>query len=452
MTNNENENDIDIDAQEDFEKEPQQKASLKETWDSNPLLKIAAVILGFVVLAGAYFIFIGQDEEINNSIVGGNTGTKQIVGKDVNDPVYAEKVKQQNIKRAEDAANTGGSAVPTPVGPSEAQTLSIPTAPAGPQGDPLAEWRAKTEAKRVQMEAETIPEEKEAEQPEVVPMVQPIHPQPTMKMDPNASRLLADQMRAIIATQEPKQTTRIIVTQRDSAFAAKVKKERAEAQKKNATPGGGSGGGGGAGGANASPAASKGAGCGAAKGCPIIVTAGSIAYAQLINDLNSDVEGPALAQVLSGPFEGGRAIGEFKKEDEYLTLSFKRIIKDGVSYKVEAVAIDEKTSLTGLQSDVEHHYFQRLVLPAAADFIKGFADAASQTGTTTTTTAGGGVASNTPKPSTHEILMKGVNDAAETAADIVKEDAKRPITVKLKHGTTFGLLFLEPVTTSDAEG
>jgi hypothetical protein len=48
--------------------------------------------------------------------------------------------------------------------------------------DPLAEWRQKTEAKRVQMENEQAPEEREQEQPEVVPLVQPIHPQPAMRM------------------------------------------------------------------------------------------------------------------------------------------------------------------------------------------------------------------------------------------------------------------------------
>ena len=49
MTNNENEpGDIDIDPQEDFDKEPQSKVSLKDTWDNNPLLKIAAIVLPVV--------------------------------------------------------------------------------------------------------------------------------------------------------------------------------------------------------------------------------------------------------------------------------------------------------------------------------------------------------------------------------------------------------------------
>jgi hypothetical protein len=449
MTNNEN--DIDIDAQEDFEKEPQQKASLKETWDSNPLLKIAAVILGLALLGGGYFIFLGNEEEVNRSNVGGDTsGAKQVVGQDVNDPEYVKKLTEQNKKLAEQQKQGGGSFVPTPIAPAENQTLALPATPNAPTGDPLAEWRAKTEAKRVKMEQEQQPEEKEVEQPEVVPMVTPIHPQPTMKMDPNAARQLAEQMRTIITTQTPAVPSRMNITTRPSAWLQKVRKDEEEARRNKGVVSAtssmagtnqivGERGIGGTAGAPAPDAKKK-----------IIVTAGTIAYAQLINDLNSDVKGPALAQVLSGPFEGGRAIGSFSKQEEYLTLNFTHIIKDGVSYGVSAIALDENTTLTGINSDVDHHYFARIVVPAAANFIKGYAQAASQPEQTQNTT-GSVVTTTTSQPSTREQLMKGVTEAANEVSTVIKEAAPKDITVKLWHGTTMGLLFTSPVTTGDAE-
>ncbi|TAL39906.1 MAG: hypothetical protein EPN97_01575 [Alphaproteobacteria bacterium] len=450
MTNNEN--DIDIDAQEDFEKEPQQKASLKETWDSNPLLKIAAVILGLALLGGGYFIFLGQEEEQNRSMVGGDTSVaKQTVGSEVNDPEYVKKLQEQNKKQAEAQKAGGGSFVPTPIAPAENQTLALPATPNAPQGDPLAEWRAKTEAKRVKMEQEQQPEEKEVEQPEVVPMVTPIHPQPTMKMDPNAARQLAEQMRTIITTQTPPIPSRMNITTRSSAWSQKVRKDEEEARRNKGVVSAtsslagsnyiaGERGLGGTAGAAPAPDAKK----------KLIVTAGTIAYAQLINDLNSDVKGPALAQVLSGPFEGGRAIGTFGKQEEYLTLNFTNIIKDGVSYRVSAIALDENTTLTGINSDVDHHYFARIVVPAAANFIKGYTAAAAQPEQTQNTT-GSVVTTTTSKPSTHEQLMKGVTEAANEATSIIKDSAPKDITVKLWHGTTMGLMFTSPVTTGDAE-
>jgi uncharacterized protein (TIGR02231 family) len=57
----------------------------------------------------------------------------------------------------------GGSEMPVPIAPAENQTLSLPQTPTAPGGDPLAEWRAKTEAKRVKMEEEQAPMEREAQ-------------------------------------------------------------------------------------------------------------------------------------------------------------------------------------------------------------------------------------------------------------------------------------------------
>ena len=450
MTNNEN--DIDIDQQEDFEKEPQQKASLKETWDSNPLLKIAAVLLGVALLAGGYFAFLGKDEEQNRSMVSGGAETHETVGSTVNDPEYIKKQQEANKKAAQQAQATGQSNIPVPIAPAENQTLTLPATPNAPQGDPLAEWRAKTEAKRVKMEQEQQPEEKEAEQPEVVPMVTPIHPQPTMKMDPNAARQLAEQMRTVITSQTPGVVQRMTITSRQSAYNVKLRKDDDEARKKaqlEAHGGGGvggtqlasaSGGGGGMGGG--------GAGAGAKP--KTIVTAGTIAYAQLINDLNSDVKGPALAQVLSGPFEGGRAIGTFTKQDDYLTLTFNHVIKDGISYKIEAIALDENTTLTGINSDIDHHYLARIILPSAADFIRGYAQAAAQPAQTQGVT-GSVVTTTTAQPSAHEIFMKGVETSADNVSAAIKEQEPHEETVKLWHGTTMGLLFTQKVTTGDAE-
>ncbi|TAL36547.1 MAG: mucoidy inhibitor MuiA family protein [Alphaproteobacteria bacterium] len=53
------------------------------------------------------------------------------------------------------------------------QTLSLPATPNAPQGDPLAEWRGKTEAKRVKMEQEQQPEEREVEQPDQIAVFSP---------------------------------------------------------------------------------------------------------------------------------------------------------------------------------------------------------------------------------------------------------------------------------------
>lgn len=46
--------------------------------------------------------------------------------------------------------NTTTAVIAIPIGPPENQTLTLPNTPPAPNGDPLAEWRAKTDAKRQQ--------------------------------------------------------------------------------------------------------------------------------------------------------------------------------------------------------------------------------------------------------------------------------------------------------------
>lgn len=453
MTNNTNEpNDVDIDTQEDFDKEPQQRASLKDTWDNNPMLKIAAVVVVGATLIGAYLLFSPTESKIQNSRVSQVSGVKGTPGNDGLDEEYKTAIEGENERVAKEAAQRGGSAMPIPIGKPQDDALTLPPAAKQEAGDPLQEWRAKAEARRLSLENEAAPPEEEVQAPEIVPMVQPIRPQPTMKLDPQAAKMLTQQMQAIIATQAPKPASRLKITKVTSLWQRKklADKEALEKQKKLTAPGavsGGAAGAAGAGGAGAVAASGKAA---TAAKAELIVPAGNIAYAQLLNDLNSDIPGPALAQIMSGPFEGGRAIGQFTKVEEYLTLNFKRVMKDGVSYSINTMAINEETSLSALSSDVDHHYFKRIILPMAAQFLTGYTSAAAQTGQTTVA-ANGAVGTDIPPPDPKQQLMQGATQAANTLSGIITEDSGRPITVYLNRGTTMGLLFLDSVTTGNAD-
>lgn len=127
-----------------------------------------------------------------------------------------------------------------------------------------------------------------------------------------------------------------------------------------------------------------------------------------------------------------------------------RIIKDGVAYTVNGIALDEKTTLAAHQTDVDYHYFTRVILPAAAKFIEGYGSSIAETGTQSTTTNGGGVVQDQPEPSEKESLYKGVEEASSKVSEILDEGADRPITVKVAKGTTMGILFMDEVSTASA--
>ncbi|MEZ5919632.1 MAG: DotG/IcmE/VirB10 family protein [Alphaproteobacteria bacterium] len=179
----------------------------------------------------------------------------------------------------------------------------------------------------------------------------------------------------------------------------------------------------------------------------VLFPAGEIVYAQLLTEANTDVPGPVLAEIMSGPFKGYRVLGSFQENNELLTLNFDTIIIDGVSKSIEAVALDPDTTLPGMATDVDHHYLVRVVMPIAAAFVKGVAGAVADTGRTTVSVQGDTVIENETEADAREEIASGVEEAGEELSDILKDIAgETEVTVRIRAGTPFGLLFLESVT------
>lgn len=433
-----NENDFDFDNQDDFESDvPPQSASLKDAWDNNPLIKIGAVVLVVAVLAGAYMIFFGQEKEENVSVLGtGGAGSVKVnVGSTQADPVYTKALEERNEQEKLRAENTGISAMPVPISKGEEDAIRLPEMTASEDEDPLQQWRKTLDATSVAQDTSVPMQEDLPPEAPIMAMQRPQAPTPTAKMDPEAAKRLSEQMRVIIASQLPV-TARVMTATVVPSEYRKMRDAEANSKTMNASGGGGLYG--------DDPEVDL-------AEQDVIIPAGNIAYGQLLNALNSDVPGPVLVHVLSGPFAGGRALGQFQVSQDYLILTFSAIVKDGVYYNINGIAMDENTTLTGMSSDVDRHYFSRIILPAAASFVSGYASAVAETGTSTTTTSGGGVVQNDPEPDTEEELYKGLEEAADSVSDVLDENSNRPITVKLAKGTTMGILFMKPVTTGDAQ-
>ncbi|MFN7114983.1 MAG: DotG/IcmE/VirB10 family protein [Alphaproteobacteria bacterium] len=454
MTNNEN--DIDIDQEDDFEQDAGPKTSFKEAWDNNPLMKIGAVVLGAAVLFGAYMIFAPAEEGPQGRAVTSISGTEQVKSTpgtvDNIDVDMQERLKQQNEQQLQQSAQGGGSFIPIAIDSASSDNITIPAQPQQDMDDPLAQWRqAAQERARLELGRapdQDAPNEKE---PEIVPMPTPVRPQQAaMKMDPDAAKALAEQMRVIISSQAPQPSKVAGITKEDSAYAI-MKAEREKAERASLTASSSSSMGMGMGMPGAAGVGAAG-GVVAASNEPktrIITPAGSIAYAQLLNELNSDIPGPVLAHVLSGPFAGGRALGKYSVQEEYLVLEFSVIVKDAVGYTINGIALDEKTTLAGHVTDIDRHYFRRVILPAAAKFLEGYTSAAAKAVTSTTTGPGGAVIQQEDELDTKKELMAGAEEAAGEIASAMTEQAKRPITIRLAKGTTFGILMLSTVTTDE---
>jgi len=178
----------------------------------------------------------------------------------------------------------------------------------------------------------------------------------------------------------------------------------------------------------------------------IIIPAGTIEYAQLILEANTDAPGPVLAQIMSGPLNGAKILGSFTSTDNYLTLNFSTIVIDGIDYSVQAVAIDPGTTLPGVITEIDRRYFKRIILPMAAEFVTGLTEAISESGSTSVFVSNDTVTSSTSNKNSDQEVASGISKAGEKFGDILDEEAdKTKPMLRVASGTPIGVLFVAPV-------
>lgn len=439
-----------------------EKLNFKEVWEKNPSVKIFAVVAGVAFLLIGYMVFGGSSEKKEDFSVVRQTGdVSQPPGTAELPPAYEEAVRQESERRAEQALASQGSSIPTPIArPSERIEAPVQVE----EVDPLSAWRREAEARRAeekqQKETEQLTLEDLTKQPDLppvsentqapptaggypppggfqpqaaVPQNPPLPTSPSPEMIQALAQQMGQQMQTVMETQIPRESVVVSMNIQPGYNMVKYFPPEEEAQQgaaRNAQGGVQN-----ASGRNMPPQEQ-----------PLpIVQAGTIAYAQILTEANSDVPGPVLAEVASGPFVGGRAIGQFQVAQEHLVLQFSRIVKDGKEYPIQGFALDPGTTLPGIVSRIDNHYFQRVFLPAAARFVQGFADAATRTASETVVTSGTVVTTNQNKLNTKEQVFEGMNRGAQEVSRVLEQGAQRPRTVIVYAGTRIGLLFLSSV-------
>lgn len=177
---------------------------------------------------------------------------------------------------------------------------------------------------------------------------------------------------------------------------------------------------------------------------------GTILYAEMISEANSDSPGPIMAQIVQGPLSGARLIGSFQVQRETLVLSFNTLTL-GVSREgdevnetipIQALAVDTATIGTGVSADVDYHLLQNLGIGFAAAFIQGYGEAMTQTGQTIVSDDNGTTVTN-PALDAQQQLQVATGTALGSAGETIEElFGNRPVTVKIRSGAGIGVFFL----------
>lgn len=418
MTNNDNFEEFEH-AHNETHEEPTQtpkgiRANLGGAWRSQPLFKlfVLMVVVGAVV-AIAVSLFSGSNGRSQVGLLKPPDIHEPPGGKQT--PNLQEQTEMANKQRTEEAIKSGNSSIPTPLGPG---TDTGELSPAPPKDDPLNELRAEVENMNKQLQ--------EAKQQAAAPPPPPAAQEP---FDTSLAQAMQRQMGQLLDSWVPKGTKQVAVYDLDE-----LNRERKEQ----------------AGGTGASNGADKnGAAASQTPPAKTIVPSGTVSYAELLTEANSDVPGPILAQVVSGPLKGARVIGRFQVNDgyaDYLVMTFKLADLNGTDYKINALALDPDTTLGGMATEVDQRYMMRLVLPAAAGFLQGFASALGQ-GNQNIVTNGTTTIVEQSSKGTRQGLYSGLGTAAQTASQFFQTQANqtKPL-VRVAAGTPMGLFFVDTVT------
>ena len=398
---------------EDFE-ESKKGASLSEMIKKNPLVKFGLIGVGVVVIISLVMLVGGKKEVAPNSKVTASQKTfKDTPGTKEVTPEMKSALEEKNTQRIEEAVKSGTSAITTPIDPPK-NLLDVPQEPAATE-DPLLRWK--------QMQEERIRIQREQQQQEIAAQQAPERDTRLKELTEN----MGSQLDAIIGKVPPPEIQHMSITE-----VAALKK------KPSAQTGRGSG--------VVAASGNQAAGV-AVVPAKVVVPAGQIEYAQTLIEANSDVPGPVLAMMVSGPFSGSKLIGSFSRNQEYLVIQFQTLVtKKGTSIPVVAYAINPDTSLTAVATDVDHRYFDRIVLPAAAKFVEGMGAAISQT-TTTTSQSSSSTTTSTPKLDTKQQLGKAIEEATSQVSDVLQNDgSQKQILVRVRSGTPIGVMFVQSVT------
>ena len=407
-----------IDTGDEFD-EFSQGSGFADSVRGSPVVKILVVVVALLVVGGVLVLFSGERVEEQRSVVPQGEDVTSVPGTgDRVVPAYVDAVEQQNEDDLQRAIAQGGSSIPVPTDTTDTR-LEVPEIEEESE-DPLHRWRL--------LQAERVEREMKTREVDVEPVTVLNAEQQAEAINQLAGSML-EQMESVLEKSDGEESfsTKTLITYDEVSGEAGV----------GGVPAGG----------DTSQFVED-------EEVEVVIPAGRIVYGQMLLEANSDVPSVLLAQMVSGPLKGWKLLGQFALEEdlEMLTVTFNLAVnEDGDQYEVNAVMLDPDTSLAALASDVNHRYLRRIVFPAAAAFVQGFAEAVSESGRTTVTVDGGAAVGSEDEKTDKQQIATGVVEAGEKVSEILDDMGDVPIQVILAAGTPIGIFFTQNVVETESD-
>ncbi len=404
-----------IDSEDGFD-EFSQKSGLSDTIRRSAFAKIGIVIGVMVVIIAIMVFFGGKEEDQNFSMLPGGSEVTSIPGSDEEvSPAYRDAVEQQNEADLDQAIATGGSAIPVPIETPDTR-LEVPEIEEESE-DPLHRWRMLQE-ERVQRQ---IKARKIDEEPVTV-----LDAEQQSEALRNMSEAMVQQMQSILTknTETRQMTSKTLITHNEQTEAAM-------------------GGQGAAAGGDVGNEPFE-----EVEEVEVIIPAGKIYYGQLLLEANSDTPFMVMAELVSGPLKGWKILGQFEvmEDAEMLAITFDKAVNDeGKQYSVSAIMLNPDTGLPAMRTDIDRRYFRRVILPAAAEFIEGYAQAIEDSGATTVVVSGDTVTEGSEESTDEQEVAAGIASVGTELGEIIDEMSDVETKIIIKAGTPIGIFFTDNV-------
>jgi intracellular multiplication protein IcmE len=390
--------------------------SLGEVWRNNPIIKLVVVVVGVIAVVVGLVMFGGSDDKAPESKVGSAVIGHEAPGSETSES-YRDAINEVNQQRLEQAVQQGTSTMPIPT----ATPDNPPATPAAEEppvniDDPLAGWRASNQDTGPEPTLEpTSPQFQNGNGANTQQARVPVGPDPAAIAA--LSSAMGQQMQNILDKHKIAGAQIMQVTGSDYFDKTGGTGTGADGTTPPETP----------------------------EIQEILIPAGTIVYAQTLTEASTDAPGPVLARLSSGPLAGARILGTFDDTDNYLTLQFNTVVVNGISQSANAVALDPKTTLPAVATDVDRRYWRRVILPAAARFIEGMGQAVSKQQQTVTVNNGTTVSSQNDLNTKQELAAGLASGTQELGQELDREADNTKVLIKVRAGTPIGILFLEPV-------
>ncbi len=164
---------------------------------------------------------------------------------------------------------------------------------------------------------------------------------------------------------------------------------------------------------------------------------------------------PVLGRITTGAYAGAvlKAPEGAKLSGDGVIIHFTNMALRGQEYKVDAYALQDDTLVANIATDVDHHYFRRIVLPSFFKGIGGVGDLYAQANTQLVSNGFNTVTTRPSMPDPSAVVGVIAGGTASQAAQVLTNDAARlpDRTVTVKNGEVVAIQFMSGVYSTDAQ-